>query len=94
MGFQAKSCRRTIFSFLPLSMVVRFKMVAVLLGIGLGLAAGVGKGRMVQKASVVRAFEDLADDDEGRLRNAVLPGRFGQRRYRAGIDFFIRQDAL
>ena len=89
MGFQAKSCRRTIFSFLPLSMVVRFKMVAVLLGIGLGLAAGVGKGRMVQKASVVRAFEDLADDDEGRLRNAVLPGRFGQRRYRAGIDFLI-----
>ena len=63
MGFQAKSCRRTIFSFLPLSMVVRFKMVAVLLGIGLGLAAGVGKGRMVQKLRRT-GFEDLADDDE------------------------------
>ena len=43
---------------------VLFKMIAVLLCFRLGLAAAVGKGRVVQQASVVRIAEDLSDDDE------------------------------
>lgn len=68
---------------------VLFKMVAVLLCFRLGLAAAVGKGRMVQQASVVRIAEDLSDDDEGRLRNTVLLRRFRKGLNGAGIDFFI-----
>ena len=64
-------------------------MVAVLLGVRLSLTAGMGKGRMVQETPVVRIAEDLADNDEGRLRNAVLLRRFSKGRHRAGIDFFI-----
>ena len=64
-------------------------MVAVLLRFGLGLTAAVGKGRMVQETPVVRTAEDPSDDDEGRLRNAVLLRRFSKGRHRAGLDFFI-----